>query len=174
MPKTIEDVLFGSAPDQFKVSDADSLAWALRKLRAAEQEIEKAKRQRDEWIKKINEWYGEETKAALATSTKMRALIQEYQLLTGKKTIKHPLGTLTARTSKKIEVKNEEAFIEWAKSTGNTQFIRTKEEINKKDVRALIVQAGTEVYSKETGELIPGVAIQEETHFKVSFTEDEE
>lgn len=180
MAKKIEDVLFGVVPaEKFEVTDENSLAWALRKLKQAEKQIQGATEKRGEWIQKINEWYGEETREAVNTIERMNSLIREYHMKEleknpKRKTIKHPLGDLTARRSSKVEVQDVEAFIKWAKESGHKDWVRVKEEPNKADIKKHVKSTGAgEAFSPITGELVPGIKVEETTNFKVILKEDE-
>jgi phage host-nuclease inhibitor protein Gam len=173
-PMNIEEILFGEAPEKFEINDDNSLAWALRKIRQAEEEIAKAEKKREEWIKKINEWFGDETTPHVKTIEYMKTLVHDYMIRTGKKTVKHPLGTVRTRKTTRLEVVDETRFLAWAKESGNDQFIRVKEEVDKKELKKNIAP-GTigGAFYLGTGEEIPGVIAQAEEKTSIDIKEEE-
>lgn len=172
--KSIEEFLFGKPKEKFEVKDDETLAWALKKIRQAEGEIEKATQKREEWIEKINTWYGAETKPHTQTIEYMKSLIQDYLVRTGKKTVRHPLGTVRSRKTTRLEVVDEKRFLDWAKESGNEQFIRVKEEVDKQELKGNIVTGNRGgAFSLQTGEEIPGVIAQTEERCSISLKEDE-
>jgi phage host-nuclease inhibitor protein Gam len=170
--KSLEEILFSEQPEgeRFRIENEQQLDWALRKIKEAEKELKEIQRQRDEYMEKINAWFADAAKEHNSTIERMTGLVTEYHMgilseNPKKKTIKRPLGTISARTTDKFDY-DEDILVEHLKENQMEDLLKVKYSVDKTAVKA---------HFKETGELLPGLRITpEHTTFKVKIKEDEE
>lgn len=146
--------------DTFTVDNDELAAWAMRKARAAQQQIDT-----------VNSIYRQEREALDAyreqeTAKHQRDLdfftfhLTRYALeqreREGRKSITLPAGKITTRaTTPKVDLTDEAQFIEWAK-TFNPALVKVKETASRTDLNKLIVD---DKVVDENGEIIPGVSV---------------
>ena len=142
------------------VIDTDSKAeWALKKIR-------EARADRDKWI----EWYQQKI-AEITEQTDFNTMNLERMLFEYFATVPHkvtktqesyslPGGKLILKTQNPEYKRDDKTVIEWLKQNGQTQFIKTKEELAWADLKAKTAVLNGKLFS-EDGEEIPGVEIVE-------------
>ena len=93
-----------------------------------------------------------------------RAKNPRYQLKT-------PWGKVTQRTTKSPTWKNEAETVEWLKATGRSELVKVEESLKKADLKKVFTVANGHYVDSSTGEIVPGVTVEEKTSIKVSTTE---
>lgn len=93
-----------------------------------------------------------------------RAKNPRYQLKT-------PWGKVTQRTTKSPTWKNEAETVEWLKATGRTALVKVEESLKKSEIKKAFIVAGGHYVDEATGEIVPGVTVEEKTSVKVSTVE---
>ncbi len=144
----------------FKVTDLSSATWCFRKLRAIaakKSEIEEIAAKEIEYIEKWKEeqlkQYASDTEffegAVSAYFVEERAKDKKFKLST-------PYGKVTSRKSKKWLYEDEEELKAYIKEN-DIDAIRIKEEIDKTSLKKICKDG----VNQDTGELLPGVRIEE-------------
>ena len=142
------------------VIDTDAKAeWALAKIR-------EARADRDRWV----EWYQKKIRE-ITEQTDFNTMNLERMLADYFATVPHkvtktqesyslPGGKLILKTQNPEYKRDDKTVIEWLKQNGQTQFIKTKEELAWADLKASTAILNGKLFS-EDGEEIPGVEIVE-------------
>lgn len=93
-----------------------------------------------------------------------RAKNPRYQLKT-------PWGKVTQRTTKSPTWTNEAETVEWLKGTGRGELVKVEESLKKAELKKAFTVAGGHYVDEATGEIVPGVTVEEKTSVKVSTVE---
>lgn len=143
----------------FKIEDLQGANWAFRKLRAITAKEAEIKALAEEERNRINTWEETELKQYEADKQYFEYLLSEYykkEKTTDKRfKLSTPYGKVTARKTKKWTY-DEEIVKDYIKSN-NLPFIRVKEEIDKTGLKKVFKDG----INTETGEIIPGINIEE-------------
>lgn len=146
--------------EAFVVDNDEKADWAMRKLASIrrKQADNKAIYDREvlrvaEWLEKVNtalerdaEWF--------ESNLKPYALVERHS---GRKSIVLPHGTIKTTAGRpRIEISNELELLAWAE-TAQPDLIRTKKEIDKKSLNALITETGDVISTQ--GEIVPSVRV---------------
>jgi len=158
--------------ERFRVDGPETATWALRKLAAAEAEIDDAKTLAASEIARVEQWYDEVTRRPARDVEFFRGLLIDYMRSRHAedpkcKTVKLPAGTLTARAGQpKIDATDIEALKAYADTLDDeyrSSIIRTKYEANVSGMKGLLVPKdegdplGAPLVDPSTGEVVPGV-----------------
>lgn len=144
----------------FKISTLQEADWAMRKLKAMDAQDDGFKATAKADIDETNAWLNRKLTENQASREYFKGLLQDYlyeQRKTDKKfKIDTPHGTVSTRKTP-AGLKYEDAVVlKSLHDQGVEQFIRVKQEINKKDLK----KAGSIINGKfvlEDGEIIAGV-----------------
>ena len=159
----------------FKIENLKGASWALRKIKECKESIlekeELAKAEKE----RIEEWLNNETKSDLVSLEYFNGLLIEYykelKQKDPKAKITTPYGKVTARKNKKWNYGNEEKLLKYLDSNGYKNLIRTKQEINKTDLKESFLIKDEIVLDKNTGEVIPEISVIEEENINVKVEE---
>ena len=144
----------------FKVTDLSSATWCFRKLRAIEAKKAEIEETAAKEIEHIEKWKEEQLKqyasdteffegAVSAYFVEERAKDKKFKLST-------PYGKVTSRKTKKWLYEDEEELKAYIKEN-DIDAIRIKEEIDKTSLKKICKDG----VNQDTGELLPGVRIEE-------------
>lgn len=150
----------------FKVDSLESATWVFRKLRAIENKEAEIKAVAEEEINRVTVWREKELDQYSKDKEYFNFLLQEYyreeKAKDKKFKLSTPYGKVTARKSNKWIYEDEEGLLNYLKGN-EPSLIRTKEEINKTELKRLFKDG----VNKETGEILPFVRIEEEESISV-------
>lgn len=146
--------------DSFKIENLEGATWAFRKLRAIaskEKEIEEIATMERE---RINIWELKQKEEFESNKTYFEMLLNNYYREEKSKDKKFklstPYGKVSSRRTQKWFYEDEQALKEYIKAN-NIPAIKIKEEIDKISLKKLFRNG----VNKETGEVLPGVQIEE-------------
>jgi hypothetical protein len=136
----INDVL-GDAPakqdDRFVVETEKHALWATGKMRKAEERLQQLRVMRDEFHRRIDEWYEAEAKEPQATVDHMAELLRPYvagEIAKGKKkSMRLPDGTKAGYRSTPERIDNSrdpEATLSWCRAHA-PECVKTVETVQK-------------------------------------------
>lgn len=150
----------------FKVTDIESANWCFRKLRALEAEEADYELLAQKEIDRISTWLNSKTESIENQKAFFEGLLTDYATDQRKSDPKFKISTPYGKvTFKKAQPKwnyDDAKVVECLKTAGYAEYIRTKEEINKPDLKkAATVINGIAVIT-ETGEPIEGITIEEQ------------
>ena len=126
-------------------------SWAFRRLWMIEQEKQRVSRAAVAEAERIERWRDQSLKPLAHDEEWFKSKLTEYLLRIRNergedpenpktKAYKLPTGTITGRRPpERIEVLDEEKFIEWAKESGHDDLVRVTEGVNKVAIKALTV-----------------------------------
>lgn len=148
--------------DGFTITDDDSAAWAVRKLRAARIELRRINRAAEEERARLAHWEASASRPHEDSITYFESMLHQYQeqqAAEGRKTIKLPHGTLSARKRPPAYEFDAETYIAWA--VDNAPDTLREPTIDRAAVKQLV---------KETGEIPPGVVVDPEPGYGFTIT----
>ncbi|NFI05175.1 hypothetical protein FC959_12280 [Clostridium botulinum] len=144
----------------FKVENLESATWCFRKLRAIGTKKAEIEAVAAEEIARIEAWKEEQLKQYDDDTEFFEGAISVYFIEERAKDKKFklstPYGKVSSRKSKKWIYEDEEALKEYVKEN-EIDAIRVKEELDKTGLKKICKDG----VNTETGEIIPGVRIEE-------------
>lgn len=126
-------------------------SWAFRRLWLIEQERQRVSRAADAEADRIERWLDQALKPLAHDEEWFRSKLTEYlrhirdergEDPERPKTLSYklPTGTIAGRRPpERIDVLDEEKFIEWALTSGHENLVRVKKEVDKAAIKALTV-----------------------------------
>ncbi|WP_461614341.1 host-nuclease inhibitor Gam family protein [Clostridium sp. Marseille-QA1073] len=150
----------------FEVNGIDGVNWCFRKIRALKEKKEEIDRIANEELSRITTWRDKENEGIDNSIEYFEGLITEYYLKIKredpKAKLSTPYGKVTSRKNSKWNY-NEDEVKQWCKSSGHTELIRLKEELDKSTLKKTFKDG----VDTETGEVIPGISIVEEESISI-------
>jgi len=153
--------------DGFKIDDDNKAEWAVRKIRQARENIERRKAFVQAEIERLQAWQQMMDERDQATIDRMTGLLQPYfealrPSLGKRKSYSLPSGVLQVRTAQVSYARDEEQLLPYARQIG---LVKVKESVDwaelKKRLKPAGERPGDPVVDAETGEIVPGVTVQE-------------
>lgn len=163
----IEEVELMEEKQQFEIEDKEQLNWAFRKIRVLKKELNEIEMLADKEFERIKEWREKESKAILDNVKFFESLIMQYALKQRKKDNNFrkettPYGNVLFRKQQPMyEYKDEQATLEWLKQNKKTDLINVKESVKKTEVKKAFQRHHDVLIDNETGEVVPGVSVEE-------------
>lgn len=143
----------------FKVESLESATWVFRKLRAIAEKEAEINAVAEEEINRVNAWKEKELDQYAKDKEYFNYLLEEYYKQEKAKDKKFklstPYGKVASRKTAKWEYE-EETLKDYIRAN-DLPFIRVKEEIDKAGLKKCFKDG----INQETGEVIPGVKIEE-------------
>lgn len=160
----LEERLQEQEHEGFKVTDLQSATWCFRKLKAIKQAKEENQRVANEEIKNIQEWLNNENVKLQDSENFFESLLAEYyktqKQVDPKFKVSTPYGKVSSRKLPDKWEYDETVTIPWLKAN-NPSLIRIKEEVNKEDLKKVVIVNGKDVVT-EDGEIIPGITVEKQ------------
>lgn len=155
----------GENRETFRVENDSQAAWAMRKLRAIRTKQAEAEAIAHAEHERIEAWLADAKKATSGDEAFFEGLLIAYamrqRVTENRKSITLPHGSIKSRAAQpSVKVADADAFIMWAKTYG-PEFIRTKVEPDLSAIRRDCDLSGNEAVNMATGEVVPGVIIQQ-------------
>jgi len=153
--------------DGFKIDNDNKAEWAVRKIRQAQLAIEKRRQFVEAEIERLRRWQETMDERDQATIDRMTSLLRPYfeslrPSLGKRKSYSLPSGTLQVRTAQVSYARDEEQLLPYARQIG---LVRVKETPDWSEIKKRLQPAGNHpgapVVDTETGEIVPGVTVQE-------------
>lgn len=158
--------------EAFKVKDLKGAMWCMDKIAEYERNIEeKARIAKEEIallqakIEKNKEWIRQETEEFESSKAFFEGLLIEYYREEKAKNKKFKLSTPYGKVSSKVTNKwyyKEDILNEYLKEN-NPELLKVSVNINKTELKKKYPQG----INEETGEILPGIDIQEEESFTI-------
>lgn len=166
---------FPETRDSLTVKDEVDANRYMRVCQHLDAELAQLKAVKDAEVERLNVYYGaraealEERKAfferlVIGFYNYQRAKNPRYQLKT-------PWGKVTQRTMKSPTWNDETATVEWLKATGRSELVKVEESLRKADLKKAFTVANGHYVDESTGEVVPGVSVEERVSIKVSTTD---
>ena len=152
--------------EKFAITNEDQAMFFLRKVNELREERDHinniCNKQIESFTEKVNSWRNSQVYTIDNTENYFISLLEEYARIqlsdSKKKSIKYPFGTLSFKKMPDKYVYDDETLMHYIKERDLNQFIRVKEEINKKDLKsALTIKDGAACFNDEK---IEGVAFE--------------
>ena len=144
-------------------SDADFYLRQINKLKEQKEEINKFVDQELERQMRLYQQYREDRMRPLDNQIAfyeeaLRTFAMNEYAETNKKTIKLPNGTLSIRKQPPKYIYNDEEVLSFLKENNLNDYIRVKEEVNKKDLKK-VTQINNNNQMMINGKEVPGVVV---------------
>lgn len=154
LDNTLDEVRVG-----FKIENLEGATWSFRKLRAIESKMDEIKGIAEEEVNRINTWKEKELEQYSKDKEYFNYLLEEYyreeKAKDKKFKLSTPYGKVSSRKTAKWEYE-EETLKDYIRSN-DLPFISVKEEIDKAGLKKCFKDG----IDAETGEIIPGIKIEE-------------
>ncbi|KEI16958.1 hypothetical protein Z959_08165 [Clostridium novyi B str. ATCC 27606] len=151
----------------FKVDSLESANWCFRNIRALKEQIETNKALADAERFRIDSWEKKENESALNSISYFESLVTEYfkeeKIKDKKFKLSTPYGKVSSRKIEKYNWDDKEALLNYLKENKQDKLIRVTEEINKTEFKKVYKHG----INKETGEILPGVIVEEKESISV-------
>ena len=145
---------------EFRIENLESATWCFRKLRAISDKEREIQDVAASEIERIECWKKEQLKQYESDAEFFQGCISAYFIEERAKDKKFklstPYGKVTARKTKKWIYEDEEALKKYVKEN-DIEVIKVKEELDKVTLKKIFKDG----INQETGEVIPGVRIEE-------------
>lgn len=159
MENTLLNNTLAEEREAFKVENLEGATWVFRKLRAIEDKEAEIKAVADKEIEVITSWRDKELEQYAKDKEYFSYLLEEFykgeKAKDKKFKLSTPYGKVTSRKTAKWEYE-EETLKDYIRAN-DLPFIRVKEEIDKAGLKKCFKDG----INQETGEVIPGVKIEE-------------
>ena len=146
--------------ESFKIENLEGATWAFRKLRAIANKKAEIEAVASEEIARIEAWKKAESEKYNSDTEYFNYLISSYFVEERAKDKKFklstPYGKVSTRKTEKYIYEDEQAIIDYC-NTNEIDAIRVKEELDKTAFKK-VCKGGV---NHETGEVVPGVRIEE-------------
>ncbi|WP_203648956.1 host-nuclease inhibitor Gam family protein [Secundilactobacillus yichangensis] len=156
----------------FKVNDIGSATWAMRKLRAFDEQDKDFKRTAQDQIDSINAWLKRQLEANADGRSYLEGLLTDYMFEQRKKDpkfrINTPYGMVSTRKSPAGVNWSDKKVMESLEKQGMDDFIRIKKEPDKAKIKKSFKFTEGGKYVNEDGQIIEGATPKEATT-KVTF-----
>lgn len=152
----------------FEVTDDSSAAWAMRKLRDVQREIENVKTVSADDIARVQEWEAKQLEKHEREVTHWETLLINYleaERDKGRKSVDLPTGRVTSRAIAEAWDIDAKEFIGWAHEFAPT-LVRSKTTELPETVEVLrehFETSGGKVVVKDTGEIVEGIKVKDPT-----------
>lgn len=169
--ENITEEVFNSSEDEprgtFRIADDSAADWAVRKINEERAELARIVALADEQIAKIMEKVAAaEKRCENGTGFLISKLAEYFETVPHKATkTQHTYrllsGTLVKKLGSQTLKPDNEKLLDFLKTSGNTDMIKTKEEPAWGEYKKRLEIMGDSVIDKETGEIVAGVNIEE-------------
>ncbi len=167
--------VFPEMRDGVCVKDEADANRYMRVCQRLDAELAQLKAVKDAEVERLHLYYGaraealEEKKAyferlVIGFYNYQRAKNPRYQLKT-------PWGKVMQRKTKSPSWSDEAATVAWLKDTGRNNLVKVEESLKKADLKKAFTVANGHYVDESTGEIVPGVTVEERVSIKVSTTE---
>src|SRR5690625_4910326 len=128
------------ADDRFIIDTDDKADWALRKIKEAENEIEKVEYFAESQIRQVENWKAKETDKHHESIDYFQSLLAEYLQNKRKedpklKSITLPTGNVGFRKRQPKWVYNDEVLLESLESENMDELIRVEKKLDKRSIK---------------------------------------
>ncbi|MDC0763460.1 host-nuclease inhibitor Gam family protein [Brevibacillus sp. AG] len=180
----LQEMEFQTSPEEvrqrFKITDLDSLNWALRKIAALDAQLAEKNELAAKEKARIDKWLHKESKSIQQSKEFLEGLITIFAHEQRSKDPKWksestPYGKVSLRKMPAKWDYNEELALETVQSAGMDKFIRIKTELDKAILKkSVVVRDDGQVVDPETGLVIAGVTVSDQPDIlKVEITSTE-
>lgn len=146
--------------EAFVVDNDEKADWAMRKLASIRRKQTDNEAIYNREVKRVAEWLEKVNTALERDAEWFESNLKPYALTerhNGRKSVVLPHGTIKTTAGRpRIEISNELELLAWAE-TSQPDLIRTKKEIDKKSLNALITETGDVISTQ--GEIVPSVRV---------------
>lgn len=152
---------------KYSVVDQKSASEIFKKIKFLDGEIERINKQAKEERADVDVWEQKETKSLAGKRDYFSGLVEMYyreqKHLNSKFKLTSPWGKVNSSTRKSLVVNDEQGLIEYLE-TNDEQAIKVNKTINKSYINSKYKNG----VNPETGEIIPGIAIEEKESFSIT------
>lgn len=153
--------------DRFVIDSEEKADWALRKIKEAENNIEKIEEFAEHQIRQIENWKAKQTEDHYYNIGNLQSLLAEYLRNKRKedpefKSITLPNGNVGFRRNQSKWIYNDDVVLEALENENMTDFIKVEKKLDKRLIKKAFEVMGDKVINPDTGEVIEGIEIVEQ------------
>ena len=162
--------------ERFKIKNLDAANWAFKKLSAIEIKEEENRKLVVKERERLDAWLEAENKRTESEKSFFESLLMEYQhegeLQDEKFKVSTPYGKIIKRTTKKWDYGDEKALVEIFKNGKFEHLIRTKEELNKTEIKKeFSLDKDTKKLVSKDGEIMEEIKVTDEVTYTIKVGE---
>jgi len=169
LEKSLNEHIAGEidADERFIIDTEEKADWALRKIKEAENEIEKAEYFAETQIRQIENWKAKQTDKHHESIDYFQSLLAEFLQNKRKedpkfKSITLPNGNVGFRRKQSKWIYNDDVVLKTLESENMNDFIKVEKKLDKRLIKKAFEVAGDKVINPDTGEVIEGIEIVEQ------------
>lgn len=159
----VEDYENEENREAFKIRDDALCSWAMRKLKALEDEFLEKEKIAENEISRIEKWLEDEREKTEKKKFFFNNRLEEYvrflMATSDKSKVETPFGTAKIGKQQPEWQYDEDTILKFLEDENMIDYITIKKSLNKKELRKL-ERVGEEVVN-ENGEVVPGIKVVE-------------
>lgn len=153
--------------ERFKIESDHQADWALRKIKEAENEIEKVEYFAETQIRQIENWKSKQLEKQHNSIDYFKSLLAEYLQNKRKedpklKSITLPSGNVGFRKKPAKWIYNDETALKTLESENLNEYIKIEKKLNKTAIKKAFKVIDGKVINPDTGQVIEGIEVQEQ------------
>ena len=158
--------------EKWVVTDEETANKYMRIIQRLEQQKAKVDGIRQKEVQRIDAFYGAELDELESKANFFKEFLMAYykrqRELNPKFQLKTPWGKVTSRRTASPAWQDEAATLEWLKANKRNELVKVEESIKKTELKKEFEVVGGQFVDAVTGEVVPGVTVEEKTSIKVS------
>lgn len=166
---------FPDTRDNLSIRDEQEVNKYMRIVQRLDSEYDSLAKSKKEEVGRLELFYDSELAKIDEKRKFFEMLITSYYSYQREKNpsykLKTPWGKVTQRKTKSPAWEDEAATLDWLKKTNRIDLVKVEESLRKAELKKAFVMADGHYIDESTGEIVPGVTVEEKTTIKVSTTE---
>ncbi len=156
--------------EEWRITNDLAADWAIAKIKAARADLERKERLAAEKIAEVQRWIEGERQKTNHAEDFFTAKLREYfdsldpaVLKKGKTQLKYELmsGSIKVKKQQSVFKRDNEALLRWLRDN-QPAYIKTKEEPDWARIKEQLVIAGDKAVYRDTGEVVPGIEVEQQ------------
>jgi hypothetical protein len=143
----------------FKITDLNSLNWALRKLSSLDKKRAEEAALANAEIDRINVWFAKQDITYQESRVYLEGLIKEFaksqRVIDPKWKQKTPYGLVSFRKAKKFDYGDEEKLTQFLDENGMSDYVKVVKSTKKAELKKAVTVVDGKAVLTETGEVLP-------------------
>lgn len=158
--------------EKWVVTDEETANKYMRIIRKLEQQKDEVGRIYAKEVQRIESFYDAELDELDRKSDFFKEFLMAYykrqRELNPKFQLKTPWGKVTSRKVVSPTWQDEAAVLDWLKANKRDDLVKVEESVKKAELKKAFEVVGGQYVDTTTGEVVPGVSVEEKTSIKVS------
>lgn len=161
------DIEDEESKQKFTIENRDQLSWAMRKIKAIDEEQSEIAAAAEVELNRIKTWFDSESKKLERDREFFESLIMIYAMKKKNendkfKTETTPYGRVTFTKQQSKWNYNDEQLLPWLMESDHIDLIKIERKPKKDDIKKRFIVEGHQVIDTTTGETVPGIEVLEQ------------